>query len=650
MSLKCGFVGLTNSGKTTLCNHIIAQGQKVGVCAMIDMEQSWDRAYAAKVGVDTDNLLFSQPSCGEEALKTLEYFIKTNKFAVIVVDSIASLVPRAELEGEIDANQQPAGQARLMSQVLRKLMGSINISQTVVVFTNQMREKVGVMFGCLHGETLINFEDGRSLPIREVVDNRIQGNVITFDEPTNSIVFRKITDWHHNGDVGCSSDYLSFVTGAFDSKNGLNGFTVTPNHEIMTELGWRKASNVNVGDKLLSRYRSIFNGSVKDFLVGTFIGDCHISRRSDNTASLKFQDKNNPEYLQWKIAKLGILEFKQNGSRLESEYRSEWSEVKKLIPNRDVKFFFSNYSELSLALWYMDDGCFDENDSHSRSSICVKRFAKNIDTMGYICEEFKKRGFDCHFKNGNVVFDKENTLKIHKAICKFIPACMEYKLADCYRGKYEDFKLEHTEELKPSFVEIKAKTFASGRKMRMKGKYDISVADTKSYFVGGVTNGILVHNSPETTPGGNAMKFYATLRFDMRKIAPIKDSTGDMIGHRCRVKIIKNKVAPPFQIAEFDMLYGYGIVPEFDIIDCALEAKVMVKKGAWIALGEEMIGQGRQKAAEALSASPELKSRVQKAIMEVYVDDREEDTQPMEDGAAQQPSVIPAQADAEDIK
>ena len=135
------------SGKTTLCQHIVAESQKSGgVCAFIDMEHALDARYAAKVGVDVENMYISQPDTGEQALEIADSLIRSGAIDVIVVDSVAALVPRAELEGDMgDATM--GNQARLMSQALRKLSGAIKQSNTAVVFTNQLRQKIGVMFG-----------------------------------------------------------------------------------------------------------------------------------------------------------------------------------------------------------------------------------------------------------------------------------------------------------------------------------------------------------------------------------------------------------------------------------------------------------------------------------------------------------------------
>jgi recombination protein RecA len=139
--------GPESSGKTTLAQHIVAQAQKMGgVAAFIDAEHAFDPIYAARCGVDIQNLLVSQPDFGEQALEICETLVRSNAVDVIVIDSVAALVPRAEIEGDM-GDSLPGLQARLMSQALRKLSGAINKSKTVVVFLNQLRMKIGVMFG-----------------------------------------------------------------------------------------------------------------------------------------------------------------------------------------------------------------------------------------------------------------------------------------------------------------------------------------------------------------------------------------------------------------------------------------------------------------------------------------------------------------------
>jgi recombination protein RecA len=139
--------GPESSGKTTLALQVIAEAQKVGgMAAFVDAEHALDAGYARKLGVDLDNLLVSQPDNGEQALEIVEVLVRSGGVDVIVVDSVAALVPRAEIEGEMGEAQMGL-QARLMSQALRKLTGVVSKSKTTLIFINQLREKIGVMFG-----------------------------------------------------------------------------------------------------------------------------------------------------------------------------------------------------------------------------------------------------------------------------------------------------------------------------------------------------------------------------------------------------------------------------------------------------------------------------------------------------------------------
>jgi recombination protein RecA len=139
--------GPESSGKTTLALHVIAEAQKSGgVCAFVDAEHALDTVYAAKLGVDLDDLLVSQPDNGEQALEIADTLVRSGAIDVLVIDSVAALTPRAELEGEM-GDSLPGLQARLMSQALRKLTASINKSKTLVIFINQIRMKIGVMYG-----------------------------------------------------------------------------------------------------------------------------------------------------------------------------------------------------------------------------------------------------------------------------------------------------------------------------------------------------------------------------------------------------------------------------------------------------------------------------------------------------------------------
>ena len=173
--------GPESSGKTTLCQHIVAEAQKLGgICAFIDMEHALDPTYAARCGVDIDNLYVSQPDTGEQALEIADALIRSGTMDVVVIDSVAALVPRAEIEGEM-GDTHVGLQARLMSQALRKLSGAIKQTNTVVIFTNQLREKIGVMFGnpeTTPGGNALKFYASVRLDIRRIQAIKAGNDVI----------------------------------------------------------------------------------------------------------------------------------------------------------------------------------------------------------------------------------------------------------------------------------------------------------------------------------------------------------------------------------------------------------------------------------------------------------------------------------------
>ena len=173
--------GPESSGKTTLALHVIAEAQKTGgEAAFIDAEHALDPVYAKKLGVDIDNLIVSQPDTGEQALEITEALVRSGALDVIVVDSVAALVPKAEIDGDMGDSHMGL-QARLMSQALRKLAGAINKSKTVLIFINQLREKIGVMFGnpeTTTGGRALKFYASVRMDIRKVENIKQDGQVI----------------------------------------------------------------------------------------------------------------------------------------------------------------------------------------------------------------------------------------------------------------------------------------------------------------------------------------------------------------------------------------------------------------------------------------------------------------------------------------
>jgi RecA/RadA recombinase len=408
--------GPESSGKTTLALHVIAEAQRLGgIAAFIDAEHALDPIYARKLGVNTDELLISQPDTGEQALEIAETLVRSNAVDVIVVDSVAALVPRAELDGDM-GDSLPGLQARLMSQALRKLTAAISRSGAVVIFINQIREKIGVMFGCFSGGTPVTLADGGSVPIHAIVEGRLPVDVLSWDPATGRIEPRRVVNWFDNGPA---DEFLHVeVVGP---GGELRSFAATENHLVFTPAGPVKAGDLEVGNAVLLR------------------------------------------------------------------------------------------------------------DQH------------NATTAGVIRD-------------------------------------IDLRLA------------------------------ASGAR-----RYDLEVEGNHTYLV----DGVVVHNSPETTTGGRALKFYASVRLDIRRQDAIKQGT-ESIGVRTKVKVVKNKLAPPFREAEFDVLYGEGVSKPGTVLDAAVEQNLVEKSGTWYSFKNERIGQGRENAKKWLQENPaalaDLEAKVREAL------------------------------------
>src|SRR6202790_4918668 len=244
--------GPESSGKTTLCLHIIANAQRSGgYAAFVDAEHALDRAYAARLGVDTMNLLISQPDTGEQALEIVDALVRSNALDVVVVDSVAALTPRAEIEGEM-GDTHVGLQARLMSQAMRKLTSAISTSNTSVLFTNQLREKVGVMFGnpeTTSGGKALKFYASVRLDIRRT-DSIKQGQDVMGSRTRVRVVKNKVAPPFK------SAEFDIMYSEGISREGGLL--------DIGLEMGLVKKSGAwfNVGDIRLGQGRE----NAKEFL------------------------------------------------------------------------------------------------------------------------------------------------------------------------------------------------------------------------------------------------------------------------------------------------------------------------------------------------------------------------------------------------
>jgi recombination protein RecA len=208
-----------------------------------------------------------------------------------------------------------------------------------------------------------------------------------------------------------------------------------------------------------------------------------------------------------------------------------------------------------------------------------------------------------------VVFDTAESAKFHALIAPFVHPSMEYKLLPRFRGRFSVAPV-----LDPMRYELVAVPVTDVRvkpKARSMRRFDIEVEDSHNYLV----DGVVVHNSPEITPGGRALKFYASIRLDIRRIESIKDGT-DVVGNRTRVKVVKNKCAAPFKQAEFDIMYGQGISREGSVLDVAVELGFVKKAGAWFTYEGEQMGQGRENVKAFLRENPQTMAEIDSRVRE----------------------------------
>jgi recombination protein RecA len=185
---------------------------------------------------------------------------------------------------------------------------------------------------------------------------------------------------------------------------------------------------------------------------------------------------------------------------------------------------------------------------------------------------------------------------------------MDYKLLPRYRGRFavEPVFAEPGQTLMP----MRITKIAVKPPTRSMHRFDLEVAGTGNYFA----DGVMVHNSPETTPGGRALKFYSSIRLDIRRIESLKDGS-EVVGNRTRVKVVKNKVSPPFRTAEFDIMYGKGISREGSLIDMAVDLGIVKKSGAWFTYEGEQLGQGRENAKTFLAENPEVMVEISDRVL-----------------------------------
>jgi recombination protein RecA len=626
--------GPESSGKTTLLYHVLANAQRMGgICAFIDAEHAMDPAYAKRIGVDVDELLVSQPDHGEQALEIADLLIRSGAVDIVAIDSVAALTPKAELEGQM-GDQTVGLQARMMSQAMRKLAGNLNRANTLCVFTNQIREKVGVMFGCFHYDARVVLADGSTQKVGKIVNQRLPVEVMSMDPGTGEIAPRRVVEWYDNGET---DEWLQFEVEAAGGL-GVRKFACTPNHLIFTPDGEKHAEEIDAGDEVLTavKHYDLREDQLK-LILGSMLGDGSLRFASDHNAHFRVgHGERQIEYCEWKNEMLAPFANKigRTGKGFGFDtipmHQLAWlhDAVSAVDGGRTVSDeLIRQLDERSIAAWYCDDGSFSghyKRWGHGKSVIyCSGLSTQDKERLAARCDELGMgrptvRGRD-------LLFSGERTRSFQEKIAPYVHPSLDYKLHPNFRGRFEwhpdtsdahlnGTRLKSRTSLRPVPMKVlrkypKPPSLPQHDRPSRRHRYDLQIEGNHTYLV----DHVVVHNSPETQPGGRALKFYSSQRLDIRRIETLKEGT-EAIGNRVRVKVVKNKVAAPFRQAEFDIEYGQGISSEGCILDLGLEHGIVQKSGSFFSYGDERLGQGRNNVKGYLRENPNVAREIERKI------------------------------------
>jgi recombination protein RecA len=370
--------------------------------------------------------------------------------------------------------------------------------------------------------------------------------------------------------------------------------------------------------------------------LGALMGDGNLSPNRRARTGTRFRmghGSKQAAYLDWKVSLLENIGHTRTENAKGAVF-ADFTPLPELAEVHDTVYFgdgkkhltweyLKSLTPLALAIWYMDDGSFTLRSKGvqartaggtGRIEIVVEAMSPGSrDRLVQYLRDTHKLDVKLAYKGARQVsairFTTEASERFQKIVAPYIHPSMDYKLLPRFRGKFAvtaQFALpgEHLVAAPILDIHVKPKT----RSMK---RFDIEVEGLHNYFV----DGVMVHNSPETTTGGKALKFYASVRLDVRRIETLKDGT-EAVGNRTRVKVVKNKMAPPFKVAEFDILYGVGISKEGGLIDLGVEQGIVRKAGAWYTYEGDQLGQGKENARNFLRDNPDTSNEIEKRIKE----------------------------------
>jgi recombination protein RecA len=695
--------GPEGSGKTTIALHAVASAQKTGgIAAFIDAEHALDPDYAKKLGVDTDALLVSQPDTGEQALEIADMLIRSGAIDVVVIDSVAALVPRAEIEGEM-GDSHVGLQARLMSQALRKITGALSQTKTTAIFINQLREKVGVMFGspettsggralkfyasvrldvrrietlkdgteavgsrtrikvvknkCLaEGTRVFDPSTGVTRRIEEIVDGRLPVHVVSTDK-RGVLQAGEVVSWFDQGEQDVIGVKLHDGTELW----------VTPDHKMLTEHGWRVAGGLVRGDRLARpRAYSAF-GSQEPIppdharLLGYLIGDGYVGGKTPvhftNVVESLHQDAARI------AATLGCVA--KPAGRLTAAFShrpGEKNGVVELCRWAGVYGDLAPVKKLPAAFFAPDVS----------AEVISNLIFGLFESDGYVSRE-QTGGIRIGFSTTS----EQLAYQLHWLLLRWGIGSSVQRRARVQRGGLIDGRRilgKHPSwEVRVSGVD-NVSAFAAAIPMwgprgqvvtreladrdgRYRGSQRIYLSDE-------VVQPILAHlerigataylaaqlvGEGAGDPRGGMKVVLGVRRLRRDRVQRLADGLDDpflqdiladqlwfsgvteiLPARRCRTfdvevadlhnlvaeDVVVHNCAPPFKVAECDIIFGTGISREGGLIDLGVEQSIVRKSGAWYTYEGDQLGQGKENSRNFLRDNPDLANEIEKKIKE----------------------------------
>lgn len=623
-------------GKTTCCLSIIKEVLDANPNAkalFVDAEQKLNPRYCEDMGISLDRLYSTQPACGEDGFDLAEAALESDDVKIVVIDSVARMTPRAIIEDTADGSHMGL-HARLMSRRLQRMVPRIK-DDTIVIFVNQLREKIGVMFGCFSYDSRVLLEDGTTQPIGKIVNQKLPVRVMSYNEKTGVLEPKKIINYYNNGKY----NQLYKVKVAYPHISGESKFTVADDHLFPTPNGELKLSELHVGDLVYGRSKTYLNDDQYQLCLGTVLGDGSLRKKDKQSHVVRLRmghgHKQNA-YCAWKKDRLpaefiGSEYYSNKGElRWASKSTSELNHLYAYKANKCVSGLSSIIPSItlkSLAIWYLDDGSLGgqyKKWGGGRTSIAASCLTELDKTL--LLARFEELGIDAPTVNdtGFEWYGKKSE-KIQRLLAPYIPECMHYKLIPRFHS-IEKYQWDESNNVKETVVPCRITCIEEKINYVKKSpfKFDIEVEDNHNYFV----DNTLVHNSPEVTTGGNSLKYYCMVRLEVRsaKGDRLTDKEKHIYGQSLRVKVIKNQFGTPHGTAKFDFIYGEsGFDTASELLDLGVDYAVLEKAGGWYSYNKEKLGNGKAACVQLLKDNPELYEEIlAKVEKEIYGEDESE--------------------------